>query len=109
MEYFKKNLDVAFDYAIRLNKPVIPFVWYLIHPSNKRYRYEMIPRMEMLTYIDYIHNYKSYNNNSISGMVWWDTPTPYNNNVIKDNLSPNSEKRRVWTMEEEFRYYFNMQ
>lgn len=106
-DYFKKNLDVAFYYAEQSKKPVLPFIWYLVHPSNKRYKYEMIPKSEMKSYIHYIEEYTSIKNQKISGIVWWDTPTPYNNRSIKNNLLPKKEKRNEWTMEEAFRYYLN--
>src|SRR5690606_12568763 len=36
-QYLKDNLDVAFSYGERFNKPVIPFIWYIVHPNNKKY------------------------------------------------------------------------
>src|SRR5690606_7023990 len=33
--YLENNLDITFEYAIELNKPVIPFVWEFVHPVNK--------------------------------------------------------------------------
>lgn len=69
--YFKKNLKVALEYGKRLNKPVIPYVWYLIHPSNKKYGNELIGKKEMVNYLNTIKNYV-YLNQSVNGIIWWE-------------------------------------
>lgn len=47
IDFLEKNLNVAFEYGTRLNKPVCPFFWYLVHPSNKSYGSSFIPKDEM--------------------------------------------------------------
>jgi len=71
-EYLKKNLDLALEYGSRLNKPVIPFIWGMIHVSNKKYAYKLISRDEMKSYISFIRNYKR-NGEVASGVVVWET------------------------------------
>lgn len=70
-KYLKDNLQVALEFGIRLNKPVVPFVWNIIHPSNKLYGGQLIDKNEMLQNIEVIRNFK-YKNTSVSGVVWWD-------------------------------------
>lgn len=106
INYLDKNLANAFDYGDRLNKPVIPFIWYLVHPTNKRFGYQVIPKKEMNAYVTHISNYRSKSNNKVAGLVWWDTPTPYRNKQIKTNLLTGEVKRTNWTMDSAFSYYF---
>jgi len=70
--YLKKNLDLALEYGRRLNKPVIPFIWGMIHVSNKKYAYKLVSVDEMKSYIALIRNYKK-NGESASGVVVWET------------------------------------
>jgi hypothetical protein len=90
--YFEQTLDAAFEYAARLNKPVVPFVWYLVHPNNKIHGFRLLEKDEMKRYISYISNYKP-SGESIKGIVWWETPTPYLNNSIKTD--PETEKTEL--------------
>ncbi|MEJ5994821.1 hypothetical protein WG904_10375 [Pedobacter sp. Du54] len=82
-DYLKQNLDQAFSYGARLKKPVLPFVWYLVHPINKKYGYEMLSPTEMKRYITFIKQYKYKNLNTVGGIIWWETPTPYRENKIR--------------------------
>lgn len=82
-DYFIQNLDAAFRYSERLKKPVLPFVWYLVHPLNKVYGYEMISKNEMKRHIDVLKRYRYKNSLKINGVVWWDTPTPFKKNQVK--------------------------
>src|SRR5690606_30209119 len=84
--FLKTNLDLAFKYGDKLNKPVIPFFWYLYYSSDKTYRYELMPKEELWKYVQYIEEYKSVNNSGVKGIVWWDTPTPYSKKLIKSNF-----------------------
>lgn len=71
LKYLNDNLTIALQFGERLNKPVVPFVWNLVHPSNKLYRGELISKNEMIQNINFIKNF-SYNNNKVLGIVWWD-------------------------------------
>jgi len=107
-EYFKKNLDVAFDYAYRLDKLVAPFFWYLVHPSNNRgYGYEALPKKEVEKYLNFISTYKSESEIEISGIVWWDTPTTFNNRSIKYNLLKHKKDNKIKfnDLNESFEFY----
>lgn len=106
-EYFKKNLETAFSYGDKFNKPVIPFIWYLVHPSNKRFRYEMLTRKEIDTYLNFISSYKSMSGSNVEGIVWWDTPTPFKTKDVKTNLLIDNPKK-FNGIDDAFLYYFDI-
>ncbi|MBW4360345.1 hypothetical protein [Flavobacterium taihuense] len=70
-KYLRENLEFALDYGVRLNKPVVPFIWNLVHPSNKLYGGQLVSKEEVLQNITFIRNFK-YKNKSVQGIVWWD-------------------------------------
>ena len=107
LSFLKLNLETSLSYGERLNKPVIPFFWYLLFSTDKSSRYEMIPRKDMHDYIQYIENYEPTKGRKVAGIVWWDTPTQYNRKLIKQNLLKAEEKKVNWTMERQFQYYFD--
>jgi hypothetical protein len=69
--YWHKNLETAFVYADRLNKPVIPFVWYMVNPGNNKYGGELLGKEEMKRYLNYIKQFASKNHNHVKGVIWW--------------------------------------
>lgn len=71
IKYIKQNLEVSLNYAKKLKKPVIPYVWYLVHPTNKKYGNEIIPQDEMKTYLETIINYE-FANQKAKGIIWWE-------------------------------------
>lgn len=104
--YLENNLKVAFEYAERLNKEVIPFVWYLIHPnSESEFLSSALPRDEMSNYISMIKNSSSVNGTKVSGVIWWDTFTPYKNKSIKYNLLSNNKKLEFYDVNSAIIYY----
>lgn len=71
--YISDNLDVSFKYAERLNKPVVPFVWPYIHPSNQKYAYKGLSISEIQNYLDSFFNYEYKEDASkIFGIIWFD-------------------------------------
>lgn len=112
-EFLKTNLDLAFSYSDRLNKPVLPFFWHLYYSSDKKTRYELMPKEELWKYVKYIENYKSKNNSGVNGIVWWDTPTPYSRNMIKkgfidtDLIKNIKNSNPILTINDSFLYYFD--
>lgn len=84
LQYLEKNLVVALNLGTKFNKPVYPFFWYLVHPSNKKFGYSMLSKDEVNQYLSFMNNF-TYNGKSISGIIWWDTITPYNKKMIKNN------------------------
>lgn len=85
LKYFKMNLDMALDYGKRLNKPVVPFMWYLVHTSNEKYKYEALGKEEMAKYLDYIINYQAHGK-KVTGIAWWEANGPYNEKKVKTNM-----------------------
>lgn len=107
IEYLQKNLDIAFEYGNRVNKPIYPFFWYLIHPTNKKYGSAFIPKEEYYTYLNFINSYR-YRGKNVSGIVWWDTPTPFNNGTIKNILIPENQHEMLKNLDDVFEYYIDM-
>lgn len=71
MDYLKQNLDQALSAGRRLGKPVIPFVWYKVHPGNKRFGLAVLPKEQMQRYLDLLTKY-SYQGKKINGILWWE-------------------------------------
>lgn len=82
--YLKENLKVALEYGKRLGKPVIPYVWYIVHPTNKKYGKELIGRKEMQSYLNIIRDYQ-YEGRRAEGVIWWE-PGKSNYKLPKDML-----------------------
>src|SRR5690606_29387978 len=70
-KYLKDNLSVFLDYKSSLNVDVYPFIWYEIHPSNKKYAGTFIAAERMKEYIEIIDKH-NYNGASVSGALWWE-------------------------------------
>ncbi|MFV0224103.1 hypothetical protein OBJ96_03195 [Empedobacter falsenii] len=69
--YVKTNLDLNFEYAEKLNKKVIPFVWYKIHPSNKDYGGTVINKTQYSDYLNLINDYR-YKGKKIEKIIYWE-------------------------------------
>lgn len=70
-KYLKENIETALKFGIRLDKPVVPFVWSMVHPSNKLHAGELVSKSEMIDNIKFIKNFE-YKNEKVYGVVWWD-------------------------------------
>lgn len=66
-----KTLGESFKYANRLKKPVIPFVWYRIHPKNKKDGLKVLSVQMMEQYLTEIAHF-SKEGNKVSGLIWWE-------------------------------------
>jgi hypothetical protein len=75
VENLHDNLQIALDYGYRLKKPVIPFIWELIHPSNKRYGGTIIAKDSYLDFVNFLVNY-SFKGVSIKGLFLWNPAEP---------------------------------
>ncbi|HMG82327.1 MAG TPA: hypothetical protein VK559_04785, partial [Ferruginibacter sp.] len=82
VNYLKLNLQTALEYGKRLNKPVIPFVWYVVAPTNKLYGGEIIDKDQMLSYIATIKNF-SWQNQKPKGVIWWEASDKGFKNMVK--------------------------
>lgn len=74
-DYFKKyinsNLDLTFQFAEKVNKPVLPFVWYKIHTYNKISGGSEINSNLYSNYLKLIKDYK-YKNKKVNGIIYWE-------------------------------------
>lgn len=71
--YLTENLETAFYYADRLNKPVMPFVWYMVSPNNKKFGGELLGKNEMRRYVNLIRRFTSKKKNKVNAIVWWES------------------------------------
>lgn len=88
--YFKVNLDNALFFSKKYDKKIMPFFWFLVHPSNKRYGYAILPKAEVNEYLKYIVDYLK-EHDSFSGIVIWNSNTPFRLKEEKYDLVPDEE------------------
>jgi len=108
LKFLDINLKFALQCGVRLNKPVLPFVWYFIFSPEEKFSYEIIPKDDMNTYMDYIFNY-AFNNKKVNGIIWWDSAVPFydrNKGMVKQNYIQRSQKRDNINRRDLFYYYF---
>lgn len=84
-KYLKENLSIALEYGIRLKKPVIPFVWSVVHPSNILSGGQLLSSNEVVQNLKLIENF-SYKNTKVKGVVWWDPDANYFSKVVKTQM-----------------------
>ncbi len=70
-EYIESNLQYSLELGDKFAKPVIPYIWYLIHPSNRKYGGSPIEKQEFEKYIKMISSYR-YNGKRVFGMMLWE-------------------------------------
>lgn len=70
-EFVQANLSNALKLGTILNKPVIPFIWHRIHPSNKKFGYTVMEEECFRMYIQSILTCRE-EGLGISGFFWWE-------------------------------------
>lgn len=88
--FIESNLSLFLDYSKRANKPLYLYVWYKIHPSNKKYGLTNMSTNRMNLYLNTINNFR-YNGRKVDGLIWWEPAvnegTPVDiNNVLERNF-----------------------
>lgn len=89
-EILSNQLRNSLEYGARLNKPVIPFIWELIHPNTKKIGGSLVPKKEFKRHLNQIKRY-NVNGHKIEGLIWWSPGKPsevYNSLSKKNGLSP---------------------
>lgn len=74
--YMDANLNLVFRYSEKLNKPVIPYIWSYVYPTNKLYGKNVIDADEMVHYIKHIKDYR-YGARRVAGVIWWEPSDPF--------------------------------
>jgi hypothetical protein len=69
--YIKDNLDMTFDMAAKVNKPVIPFIWYKVHPYNKLFGGNEISDSLYNLYLNELQKYE-FKGKKIAGVIYWE-------------------------------------
>jgi hypothetical protein len=67
----ENNLSLFLDYSKRANKPLYLYVWYKIHPANKKYGLSNMSTKRMNLYLSTINNFR-YNGKKVDGLIWWE-------------------------------------
>lgn len=70
-DYINSNLDLTFQMAEKVNKPVLPFLWYKVHPYNKLSGGSLIDDNLYKIYLNLIKNYR-YKNRKVAGIIYWE-------------------------------------
>jgi hypothetical protein len=89
-EYLNKNIEQALEYGKRLNKSVIPYVWYLVHPANKKYGAEYIDVNTMKEYLNHIRKFQ-LEGRKVNGVIWWE-PAKLNYKIYESTKIPSCNK-----------------
>lgn len=108
LKFLDVNLKAALECGARLNKPVLPFVWYFVFSPEEKFSYEILPKEEMRTYMDYIFSYSS-TGNEVDGIIWWDSAVPFykkNKGMVKQNYMKMSQRKKNLNRTDLFYYYF---
>jgi hypothetical protein len=80
--YLKQNLKNALVFGKRLDKPVLPFVWYAVSPGNSRFGGEVLEKQEMVNEIELIRNF-IWEGIKVEGVIWWEPSERAFQNLIK--------------------------
>lgn len=94
------NLKNALAVGLKYKKPVIPFIWYRIHPANKSYGGNILTAAEMDNYVTKILEFQ-HQNIQVSGIVYWEPNT--SSFASYKNLINNKKIKSHNTL---FRYYW---
>ena len=70
--YITNNLNLYFEYANRLNKKVYPFVWYKIHPYNKKYGGNVMSSKQYTYYLTKIQDFR-YGSQKVEKIIYWES------------------------------------
>src|SRR5690606_26154260 len=70
-EYLESNLKYSLQLGEQFNKPVIPWVWHIIHPTNKDFGGNLISKEDFSNYIALIASTK-YKNKGAEGVLIWE-------------------------------------
>lgn len=80
--YIKQNLKTALDYGKRLDKPVIPFIWYAVSPGNKLYGGEVLDKQEVVHQVELVRDFE-WGGTKSAGVIWWEPSENAFQKIIK--------------------------
>jgi len=92
IKYLQENLDVAMEYGQRLNKKVVPYFWYRIHPMNKDYGLKTLSEKAMSAYMQSLMSY-SYKGKKLGGIIWYEGNIPHTLKIDAPALKKELEHR----------------
>jgi hypothetical protein len=88
-EYTKKYIEGVLQYSLELgrelSKPVYPYIWYLLDPSNNKVTGgEILSFEQMDFYLSTIKKYR-YKKQGVSGVIWWESSDNGRMKIIRNN------------------------
>ena len=102
--YIQGVLKYALEIGNELSKPVYPYIWYLLDPSNNKVTGGEILSFELMDfYLSTIKNYR-YNDNGVDGVIWWESSDNGRKRIIKNN--PENIKLRITDSIDKYLYEF---
>ncbi len=102
--FLANNLKDAIEISLRIDKPVIPFVWYMYSGAFENTQGRFISKDIMLGHLDFIQSYR-HRNSGISGVLWWDPSDVAFQGLLK---SKNNDLRGIITRREDVLEYYNI-
>ncbi|WP_447770451.1 hypothetical protein [Sphingobacterium faecium] len=69
-EKIKQTLSISIKFGLKYSKPVYPFIWHRIHPSNQKNGISLVNQEIFENHIKYLLDLR-YKNIGISGLMWW--------------------------------------
>lgn len=103
-KFLKENLQVFLDTGKRLNKPVIPFFWYMVNPVNKTYGHEIISKDKLKTQLNIVKNY-SIDGKQTDGVFWWDISERYFTKYMNEAKKGKRRQHLIKSKMDLFKYY----
>lgn len=83
--YIEYNLNLCFEMAKKIKKPVIPFVWHRTIDHDKKTGYGLISPEDFNIYIKDVTRQRS-NGDRVSGVIWWNSKTLHSNLKFKAQI-----------------------
>jgi hypothetical protein len=89
LNYVRENTEEFIQAGLRLNKPVMPFVWHRYHTSNKKRSLDLIPINEFTAHVGAAAGAR-VEDKKIDGLVWWSSEF---SNFAKANRGQYADKK----------------
>lgn len=101
-KFLEENLTDALKLGARIDKPVIPFVWYMYSGAFSTTKGRFIPVERMKKHLEFIEKF-SVDGKRVESVLWWDQSKRSFDSLLK---SKNNQLRsKVYTHDDVFNYY----
>lgn len=104
--FLKQNMNLAFSISKKLNKPVIPFFWYMVNINNDKYGGEIIDKQTLRNYVEFIKSY-NYDGVKVKGILWWD-PSDASFTKLLQKSKTGIRRKHLFNDRNEIVKYYNL-